>query len=882
MLRFLTVIIICLIFSLNGIAQKPKGVFQITGKIKVDQGMVDGSRIEIYRNGALLQNMQINRTGNFVVSVDLDQLYRFIILNDGYYSKSIEIDTHVPAEVCSENCQFPPYQLSILLYKNVPGVSDAKQQSGRISYNPKIDNFDAEFLREKSDMSKLIESVMAEVKTKCEEYESQKVKTLNSKYNQFISEGDRLYSLQDYENAMLKYREAVLLKMTEKYPRERIDFAYQIIIRNELIKTFGSPGENNVLRYINYGDQKLKEREYTVAKVAFRQALSVKTDDQNLVEKMQTCDDENKKLISLVEEEVNHKNQVYSQRRIKYNGLIDQGDLSLKNEDVAKARDYYGMAVTQIDENCYALSMLKKIDEIFDNSELALKLAKERDEAEKKRLQEARKQAYNDAVKEADNLFYQRLYRDAIEYYELALTIQSWELYPKKQIIDINDILAKLQLKGGDYNRLLRDAEAFVYEKEYVKGRECYVKAHELIPDEKYALQKIKEIDAILERLKAEEQFRAQYQELIASADKFYNDQKYNDAIDEYQKASNLMPSESYPKERIRYIRGILSRESDEQKRLLQLQNNYDQAIVQADEAFFRQSYSPARSLYQKALQFIPGQDCPQSQIQKIDEILNNQASSKPKTTSKLNEIDFNNLEALTAEERMDAYKEAMALGQQFMNSEEWGVSRFYFRRALALLPGDPEATKKLNEVERMIRGTDVNESKYAEMVKKGEESFKTGDINVSKFYFTKALEAKPGDVYVRERLKVVEQLTSATISRTADKEFNEAINKGNEAYNSGNYSVARFFYRKAAGLKPNDNMVKEKIELVERAMNQTKASSADTEFNRNISQGDDAYNQKKYAVAINFYKQALILKPAASYPTNQIAKIEELLKQNK
>ncbi len=882
MLRFLTVIIICLIFPFSGNTQKPKGVFQITGKIKVDQGMVDGTRIEVYRNGALLQNMQINRTGNFVVSVDLDQLYRLIVLNDGYYSKSIEIDTRIPSEVCSENCQFPPYQLSILLYKNVPGVSDSKQQSGRISYNPKIDNFDAEFLREKSDMSKLIESVMAEVKTKCEEYESQKVKTLNSKYNQFISEGDRLYSLADYDNAMLKYRDAVLLKMTEKYPRERIDFAYQIIIRNELIKTFGSPGESNFLKYINYGDQKLKEREYTVAKVAFRQALSVKTDDQQLVEKIQTCDDENKKLMTLVVNEVTHKNQVYNQRKIKYSELINQGDLSLKNEDVAKARDYYGMAVTQIDENCYALSMLKKIDEIFDNSELSLKMAKERDEAEKKRLQEARKQAYNDAVKEADNLFYQRLYRDAIEYYELALTIQSWELYPKKQIIDINDILAKLQLKGGDYNRLLREAEAFVYDKEYAKGRECYVKAHELIPDEKYALQKIKEIDSILERLKAEEQFRAQYQELIASADKLYNDLKYNEAIDVYQKASNLMPSESYPKERIRYIRGILSRESEEQKHLLQLQNNYDQAIVQADEAFFRQSYSPARSLYQKALQFIPGQDYPQSQINKIDEILSKQSASQPKTKSLLNEIDFNNLDALTAEEKLDAYKEAMALGQQFMNSEEWGVSRFYFRRALALMPADPEATKKLNEVEKMIRGSDVNESKYAEMVKKGEESFKTGDINVSKFYFTKALEAKPGDVYVRERLKVVDQLTSTTMSRSNDKEFDEAISKGNDAYNSGNYSVARFFYRKASGLKPNDNMVKQKIELVENAMNQTKVSSADTEFNRNISQGDAAFNQKKYAVAVNYYKQALILKPQASYPTNQISKIEELLKQNK
>jgi hypothetical protein len=57
---------------------------------------------------------------------------------------------------------------------------------------------------------------------------------------------------------------------------------------------------------------------------------------------------------------------------------------------------------------------------------------------------------------------------------------------------------------------------------------------------------------------------------------------------------------------------------------------------VQADEAFFRQSYSPARSLYQKALQIYSRQINPQSQIQKIDEILSNQASSKPNNNFKI------------------------------------------------------------------------------------------------------------------------------------------------------------------------------------------------------------------------------------------------------
>ena len=155
------------------------------------------------------------------------------------------------------------------------------------------------------------------------------------------------------------------------------------------------------------------------------------------------------------------------------------------------------------------------------------------------------------------------------------------------------------------------------------------------------------------------------------------------------------------------------------------------------------------------------------------------------------------------------------------MKTKEWGIARFYFRRALALFPDDQPANKKLEEVEQQILGSNVNEARFNEMVKKADEAFKTGDFGVAKFYYTKARDVDPSDQYVNDRLNVVIKLAASTAERTASKEFDSAMNKANEAFAAKSYSVARFFYRKALTLKPDDEQVKEQLKKVESLINQ-------------------------------------------------------------
>lgn len=878
MYRILKGFLFCLLVSLSGFTQTTKGSFNVTGRVKVDQGVVDGTHIQLFRNGTRIQDLEINRTGTFRVLIELNQNYRFYFANNNYYPKSIDFDTHIPPGVCNVDCNFPPYEIAILLYKKVTGVNEMPSTPSKISYNQQLDVFDPEILRQGTDLKKNISDALADAKQKAVLYDQKKIMDKKLNFERLIKEADTYFKSGKLEQSMTTYRDAAIILPNEKYPRERVDQAYYLLVSAQLQKSFGNPSEDNFLKYLNYGDLKFSEKEFTVATIAYESALAIRPEEQSIKTKYQNSQEEVKKIKDLTWEEIDHKKQVYAARGIKYKELIALGDEKLLQDDFLGAKDFYAQAASQIDENSYALLMLQKIDEITSSDELAIRLSRERAEADQKLLADARNKAYFDAIAEADRMFGERLYRDAIDNYELAMSIKDYELYPKQQIKTINDILAKLQLNGEEYNRLIREGDQLFQQTNYLSSKESYQNAHQLIPDEKYALGKIAEINRLLIKQDEENTKQKQYDKILAEGDSLFTQKRYSDAIDPYQRASAIKPTEKYPKEQILKIRGILSRESGDQRLLLQKQTEYDRIISQADETFSRQSYPSARSLYLKALQIFPGQEYPSIQIKRIDDLLNQLAKNVKK--SKLDEIDFSNLQNLSKEDREAAFKEAMELGESFMKSSDWGVARFYFRRAVSLIPTNALANQRMNEADKMIRGNDVNESKFNEFVKRADESFKTGDISVAKFYYAKALEIKAEDNYAKERFNITDQLLQSTITSAGDREFDDALSKGDEAFSAKNYTLARFFYKKAISLKPNSLKAAEKLKQSESSIVQVKTDNGNSEYDRNIQLANQSFQKQNYGVAKNYYRQALTNKPNDPYCLNQLAIIDALMKK--
>jgi len=105
-----------------------------------------------------------------------------------------------------------------------------------------------------------------------------------------------------------------------------------------------------------------------------------------------------------------------------------------------------------------------------------------------------------------------------------------------------------------------------------------------------------------------------EYTFLITRADQFYEDQKLEKALYEYQKASNLKPDEAHPKTRIKQISQVLD---------VQKTNNilFEVAITSAEKFFAAGDYKRAKQEYESALKIDPKAQFPKDRLQQISKM---------------------------------------------------------------------------------------------------------------------------------------------------------------------------------------------------------------------------------------------------------------------
>jgi tetratricopeptide (TPR) repeat protein len=105
-----------------------------------------------------------------------------------------------------------------------------------------------------------------------------------------------------------------------------------------------------------------------------------------------------------------------------------------------------------------------------------------------------------------------------------------------------------------EYNEIIATADNLFDQQKYNDAKTYYLKALEIKEEEEYPVQRIEEIDEILRR-----EAELRYQNEINSADSFFAAQEYEKAINGYIKASKIKPEERYPKDKINEINKLLA-----------------------------------------------------------------------------------------------------------------------------------------------------------------------------------------------------------------------------------------------------------------------------------------------------------------------------------
>ena len=489
---------------------------------------------------------------------------------------------------------------------------------------------------------------------------------------------------------------------------------------------------------------------------------------------------------------------------------------------------------------------------------------------------------YQAAIKRGDESLSSTNLEAALEAYEEAKGIKPTENYPVEKINEIQSLLAAAKAKDEEYQAAITKADQEFKSENYEEAKRSYETALGL-KDEQYPKDQIVAVDEKLAAIAAEkaaaEKLLADYGNFILEGQKKLDAEEYDAAIEAYKKAAELRPEETLPQERINEIENTLAEiqaQKEAEARQAELKANYDEKIIEADQAFEKKDYDGARKLYQESLTLIAGEAYPQGKIDEINKIL------------------------ADAAEQDKLYEEAIAAGESLIKEEDWKAAKTQFETAKSIKPEEPFVQKKIDEIDAKLAAIAAEEAAirlanqkqaeidelYAAKMTEADGLASDSKWSAAKAKYGEALEIKdeqlPKDKMAEMDAKIAEEdaRIAAEEAKKIDDEYAALIAEADAFLAQNQLADARLKYNAALEVKdeqyPKDQLiaVREKEKELDAAADQAKR---DAEFQALINEADALFNDgdiRKAEEAGAKYREALKIKED-QYARDQLALID-------
>ena len=589
-------------------------------------------------------------------------------------------------------------------------------------------------------------------------------------YDRVIRTADRAFQRSQYSEALSDYEQAAELLPNEEYPRNQIEKIQEIFAEQERLAAEAEAAEQARLaamqaeqdrqyaQAVSRGDSLFNLNEYESSRTAYQSALQVKPDETY---PQQRIDEIGQILVQLLSAQQ------------AYDAAIARADREFGNENFDDAKISYTEVHQANPEESYPAEQIARIDSIV---ETRARLAAEA-EAEAARL-----------AAEAE----------AAEQARLA-ALQAEQDRQYAQAVSRGDSLFNLN--------------------EYEPSGTAYQSALQVKPDETYPQQRIEEIKGILQEF---EHITREYQNAVTMADQQFNVRDYSNARTNYEKALEIRPEETYPKDKIAEVERILARQ--------ELDENYRTIILAADEFFNSESWDEAKNGYETALEIKPDESYPRSQIVKIDNLLRQQQERELAEQRAAEDMERRRAEIEQRQremsERQDMsetglnqlYDEYIQLADGFFDNQRYNVSRAWYFKAWDVKPRETYPPQRIEEINRIVNSLLLSQRDrdYQSFVNLADSTFRENQLAVARGWYNRALTIKPNENYPKEQLQAIAGLIEERMAGRSGELFNSHMQNATEAYENGNYNVARFWYRKALELRPDDDQAREGLRQLE------------------------------------------------------------------
>ncbi len=519
-------------------------------------------------------------------------------------------------------------------------------------------------------------------------------------------------------------------------------------------------------------------------------------------------------------------NQVEAQVKAEHQKIISIADSIFDIGDYINAKAYYQYILRLYPENQSAKTRL-------DESINFIKAEREQ------------RIIYSDFIIAADESYKDKMLDEAIEAYQKAIDLFSFEIYPNSQIKKIENEIEQHKIIRAEYESVIKIADAYFTETAYKNAKIEYQFAISLLPDKSYPKNKLVELNQLI----ADEAFMLDiYAKTILKADSLFSQQNYKLASESYKRAGNLQPKEEYPQSQISKINLLLNP--------LEAYNNL---LERADNYYLVKDFSNAKILYNSAMQTKPTDTYPAEMLAKVEQAIANKATSDE-----------------------EDYQNAISQGDLYFSKGEFMEAQHQYEFASRIKPVEDYSSQKLNELTGIldsIKKSELLNEQYTELINKADILFSANEYKKAETIYQQAIDIKSGDSYPLEKLREIKNtLKALDDQKNLEANYSKSITKAEDFLIKENYNSAKSEFEYALRLKNEEPYPKSKIIEIDSMLVQIETlRSAEENYTNTIQQADKLFQQQKYGNAQLAYKKALNYKPDAAYPNTRLSEITNI-----
>lgn len=823
-MRLLITLLISITLTCNLLHAQLGRKFKVAGAVYEDIMPLQGATVKLYKGNSVLETIKTSGNSRFQFTLEANNEYSIRISKDGYYTKRIDFNTSAPDDaILNFTTEF-----EVGLMKTCDGVdaSILDKPIDIVRYNSNRQAFVSDEGHYQSMRNKLTQLTFD-----IEE-------CFQDKYNDLLAESDQLLAEKKFDEALEKVEEARRL-----YPQDRA--AKKKASTIEQAKKQDQQDDILFDKLIYAGDEALKSGNLEFAQKKYEEARALDPSASILNTKFQ----ELSQIIELQKQETSNEKQ--------YQSYLTQASKAETQKNFPLAKDYYQKAADIKPNDTYSQ---KKVSQMAP-------LIKQQEEEKKQKEQKAL--AYNDAISQGNAALQRNDFAAAKAAFEQAKSIDPTRPEASSKLntavlkiaqqkkADEAAKLAELQQK---YDAAMAEGNSLIANEKYDEAIAAFQSARNLFPNNPEALRMINKT----KNLKVEQQERlvaeknTAYDKALAQGEEAKLNKDFEAAKAAFEKALSIKPNDRVALSKISETQKLIDDEVKAQKQLVELRNQYNNLISEADALFNSEQYEDAKSTYQRASALITSELYPKNQISKIDNLL--------------------------AKLSIDAqFSSLIAQADNLVEQKNFDAAISTLQQAKNLKPESSLPAKKINDIKDLMNQIAKEEldAKFNSLISEAENLVANQQFEKAITVLQSAKGLKPESTLPDNKINEIKALQNNLANEEQNKKFNALIADADKLINEQQFEKASSILQSAKSIKPESDVPDQKLNYIKSLQNSIAKDKIEADYNAEITKADSYFDAQNYDLAIASYNKAKSIKPEESYPQSQINAINRIKSEN-